>query len=54
MDGTASEPPVSDREFLLRHAKDFRDLAATSHEENIRSALLQMAEEFGHLAQQSN
>jgi hypothetical protein len=45
MDGTAL-PPMSDREFLLRHAKDFRDLATALHEEDIRAALLRMAKEF--------
>ena len=47
MEGDAAlEQPVSDREFLLRHAKELRELAATSEEEKIRAELVRMAEEF--------
>jgi len=50
MDGVAVQSPETERVFLLRYAKDFRDLAAASHEENIRAGLLKMAEEFEQLA----
>jgi hypothetical protein len=54
MDGSAPIPPANDRDFLLRSAKDFRDLAATSNEENIRTGLLRMAAEFEQLAAQED
>src|SRR5689334_23345462 len=44
--GAAPEQPISDREFLLRHAKECRDLAAASDEAKIRADPIRMAEEF--------
>jgi hypothetical protein len=52
MDGSAPPSPESDREFLLSHAKEFRDLAGICNEEAIRSGLMRMAAEFEQLAQQ--
>jgi hypothetical protein len=37
---------VSDREFLVRHAKDLRYLAAASDEKEVRAGLIGIAEEF--------
>ena len=50
MEGAA--PPESEREFLLRNAKEFRELAAVSHEDEIRTGLLRIAAEFEQLAAQ--
>jgi hypothetical protein len=44
--GRAAFPPISNQEFLLLNAKDFRDLAATCGEEAIRAELLRMAADF--------
>jgi hypothetical protein len=44
--GRAALPPISDREFLLLNAKDFRDLAATCDEKAIRAELLRLAADF--------
>ena len=42
MDGGSSSS-ISDRDFLLRNAKDFRDLAASCGDEGMRNELLRMA-----------
>jgi len=52
MDGSKPIPQESERAFLLRNARDFRDLAAMSKEENIRHRLLGMAAEFEQLAEE--
>lgn len=44
--GRAVFRPISDREFLLLNAKDFRDLAATCDQDSVRAELLRMAADF--------
>ena len=43
MDSSTLSSLISDREFLLRNAKDFRDLAAACGDDAIRDELLRMA-----------